>query len=100
LKRQCEILFIRFFNIILNQINIGVIINKIMNKTFKNLKNQIDKADSSVSDLLKIYSKTSSDLKKANQIIEDLSKKLLVSENAIHNTKKQVESLIDLVKKN
>ena len=71
-----------------------------MNKTFKNLKNQIDKADSSVSDLIKIYSKTSSDLKKANQIIEDLSKKLLVSENAIHNTKKQVESLIDLVKKN
>ena len=71
-----------------------------MNKTFKNLKNQIDKADSSVSDLLKIYSKTSLDLKKANQIIEDLSKKLLVSENAIHNTKKQVESLIDLVKKN
>ena len=71
-----------------------------MNKTFKNLKNQIDKADSSVSDLLKIYSKTSSDLKKANQIIEDLSKKLLVSENAIHSTKKQVESLIDLVKKN
>lgn len=71
-----------------------------MNKTFKNLKNQIDKANSSVSDLLKIYSKTSSDLKKANQIIEDLSKKLLVSENAIHNTKKQVESLIDLVKKN
>ena len=71
-----------------------------MNKTFKNLKNQIDKADSSVSDLLKIYSKTSSDLKKANQIIEDLSKKLLVSENAIHNTKKQVESLIDFVKKN
>ena len=71
-----------------------------MNKTFKNLKNQIDKADSSVSDLLKVYSKTSSDLKKANQIIEDLSKKLLVSENAIHNTKKQVESLIDLVKKN
>ena len=71
-----------------------------MNKTFKNLKNQIDNADSSVSDLLKIYSITSSDLKKANQIIEDLSKKLLVSENAIHNTKKQVESLIDLVKKN
>ena len=71
-----------------------------MNKTFKNLKNQIDSVDSSVSDLLKIYSKTSSDLKKANQIIEDLSKKLLVSENAIHNTKKQVESLIDLVKKN
>jgi peptidoglycan hydrolase CwlO-like protein len=71
-----------------------------MNKTFKNLKNQIDNADSSVSDLLKIYSKTSSDLKKANQIIEDLSKKLLVSENVIHNTKKQVESLVDLVKKN
>ena len=71
-----------------------------MNKTFKNLKNQIDKADSSVSDLLKVYSKTSLDLKKANQIIEDLSKKLLVNENAIHNTKKQVESLIDLVKKN
>ena len=71
-----------------------------MNKTFKNLKNQIDKADSSVSDLIILNSKTSSDLKKANQIIEDLSKKLLVSENAIHNTKKQVESLIDLVKKN
>ena len=71
-----------------------------MNKTFKNLKNQIDKADSSVSDLLKIYSKTSSDLKKANQIIEDLSKKLLASENVIYNTKKKVESLVDLVKKN
>ena len=71
-----------------------------MNKTFKNLKNQIDNADSSVSDLLKIYSKTSSDLKKANQIIEDLSKKLLVSENAIYNTKKQVESLIELIKRN
>ena len=39
-------------------------------------------------------------VEKANQMIEDLSKKLLVSENAINNTKKQVESLIDLVKKN
>ena len=71
-----------------------------MNKTFKNLKNHIDEADSSISHLLKIYSKTSSDLEKANQMIEDLSRKLLASENAINNTKKQVESLIDLVKKN
>ena len=71
-----------------------------MNKIFKNLKNHIDNADSSISHLLKIYSETSSDLEKANQMIEDLSKKLLVSENAINNTKKQVESLIDLVKKN
>jgi|TARA_X000000368_G_scaffold349234_1_gene289248 predicted nucleic acid-binding Zn-ribbon protein len=71
-----------------------------MNKTFKNLKNHIDNVDYSISRLLKLYSKKSSDLEKANQIIEELSKKLLTSENAIHNTKKQVESLIDLVKKN
>lgn len=71
-----------------------------MNKTFKNLKNHIDNVDYSISRLLKLYSKKSSDLEKANQIIEELSKKLLASENAIHNTKKQVESLIDLVKKN
>ena len=71
-----------------------------MNKTFKNLKNHIDSVDYSISSLLKLYSKKSSDLEKANQIIEELSKKLLTSENAIHNTKKQVESLIDLVKKN
>lgn len=70
-----------------------------MNKTFKNLKNHIDNVDYSISRLLKLYSKKSSDLEKANQIIEELSKKLLTSENAIHNTKKQVESLIDLVKK-
>ena len=71
-----------------------------MNKTFKNLKNHIDSVDYSISSLLKLYSKKSSDLEKANQIIEELSKKLLTSENAIHNTKKQVESLIDWVKKN
>ena len=71
-----------------------------MKKNFKNLKNHIEKADSSISRLLKLYSKKSLDLEKANQMIEDLSRKLLASENAIHHTKKQVESLIDLVKKN
>ncbi len=71
-----------------------------MNKTFKNLKNYTDKANSSISRLLKLYKKQSLDLDKANQMIEDLSKELLAKESSKNNAKMQVESLIELVKKN
>jgi len=70
-----------------------------MNKTFKNLKNYADKVDFSISRLLKLYKRKSSDLDKANQMIEDLSKELLAKESANNNAKMQLESLMDLVKR-
>ena len=50
-----------------------------MNKTFENLKNYINEADTSISELLDLYLKKSAELEKASQLTEDLSKKLLTS---------------------
>ena len=52
-----------------------------MNKTFESLKNYIIEADTSISDLLDLYNKKSAELDKVSQLTEDLSKKLLESEN-------------------
>jgi hypothetical protein len=71
-----------------------------MNKTFENLKNYINEADTSISELLDLYLKKSAELEKAIQLTEDLSKKLLTSENINREAKKEIESLINYVKNN
>tara|TARA_Y100000768_G_scaffold165019_1_gene123504 strand:+ start:385 stop:600 length:216 start_codon:yes stop_codon:yes gene_type:complete len=71
-----------------------------MNKTFENLKNYINEADIRISELLDLYNEKSAELDKANQITEDLSKKLLTSENINREAKKEIESLINYVKNN
>ena len=71
-----------------------------MNKTFENLKNYINEADKRISELLDLYNEKSAELDKANQITEDLSKKLLTSENINREAKKEIESLINYVKNN
>ena len=71
-----------------------------MNKTFENLKNYINEADTSISELLDLYIKKSAELKKARQLTEDLSKKLLTSENINREARKEIESLINYVKNN
>ena len=71
-----------------------------MNKTFESLKNYIIEADTSISDLLDLYIKKSAELDKVSQLTEDLSKKLLESENINREAKKEIESLINYVKNN
>ena len=71
-----------------------------MNKTFESLKNYINEADTSISDLLDLYIKKSAELDRVNQLTEDLSKKLLESENINREAKKEIESLISYVKNN
>ena len=71
-----------------------------MSKTFKNLKKFIDEANSSVTDLLKLYSDKSAELEKASQLNEDLSKKLLASEKIKREARKEIELLINYVKSN
>ena len=71
-----------------------------MNKTFKNLKNYINEADTSISKLLDLYLKKSLELEKASKLTEDLSKKLLASENINREARKEIESLINYVKNN
>jgi len=71
-----------------------------MNKTFESLKNYIIEADTSISDLLELYIKKSAELDKVNQLTEDLSKKLLESENINREARKEIESLINYVKNN
>ena len=71
-----------------------------MNKTFESLKNYINEADTSISDLLDLYIKKSAELDKVNQLTEDLSKKLLESENINREARKEIESLISYVKNN
>ncbi len=71
-----------------------------MNKTFKSLKNYIIEADTSISDLLDLYIKKSAELDKVSQLTEDLSKKLLESENINRKARKEIESLINYVKNN
>ena len=71
-----------------------------MNKTFESLKNYINEADTSISDLLDLYIKKSAELDRGNQLTEDLSKKLLESENINREARKEIESLISYVKNN
>lgn len=71
-----------------------------MNKTFESLKNYIIEADTSISDLLDLYIKKSSELDRVSQLTEDLSKKLLESENINREARKEIESLISYVKNN
>ena len=71
-----------------------------MNKTFESLKNYIIEADTSTSDLLDLYIKKSAELEKVSQLTEDLSKKLLESENINREARKEIESLINYVKNN
>mgnify|MGYP003297859947 FL=1 len=71
-----------------------------MNKTFESLKNYIVEADTSISDLLDLYIKKSAELDRVNQLTEDLSKKLLESENINREARKEIESLISYVKNN
>jgi hypothetical protein len=71
-----------------------------MNKTFESLKNYINEADTSISDLLDLYIKKSAELDRVNQLTEDLSKKLLESENINREARKEIESLINYVKNN
>ena len=71
-----------------------------MNKTFESLKNYIVEADTSISDLLDLYIKKSAELDKVSQLTEDLSKKLLESENINREARKEIESLINYVKNN
>ena len=71
-----------------------------MNKTFESLKNYIIEADTSISDLLDLYIKKSSELDRVSQLTEDLSKKLLESENINREARKEIESLINYVKNN
>ena len=71
-----------------------------MNKTFESLKNYIIEADTSISDLLDLYIKKSSELDRVTQLTEDLSKKLLESENINREARKEIESLISYVKNN
>ena len=71
-----------------------------MNKTFESLKNYIIEADTSISDLLDLYIKKSAELDRVNQLTEDLSKKLLESENINREARKEIESLISYVKNN
>ena len=71
-----------------------------MNKTFENLKNYINEADTSISELLDLYIKKSAELEKAIQLTEDLSKKLLTSENINREAKIEIASLINYVKNN
>lgn len=71
-----------------------------MNKTFESLKNYIIEADTSISDLLDLYIKKSAELDKVSQLTEDLSKKLLESENINRKARKEIESLINYVKNN
>ena len=59
-----------------------------MNKTFESLKNYIIEADTSISDLLDLYIKKSAELDRVNQLTEDLSKKLLESENINREARK------------
>ena len=65
-----------------------------MNKTFESLKNYIIEADTSISDLLDLYIKKSAELDRVNQLTEDLSKKLLESENINREARKEIESLM------
>ena len=62
-----------------------------MNKTFESLKNYIIEADTSISDLLDLYIKKSAELDKVSQLTEDLSKKLLESENINREANSQEE---------
>ena len=71
-----------------------------MNKTFESLKNYIIEADTSISDLPDLYIKKSAELDKVSQLTEDLSKKLLESENINREARKEIESLINYVKNN
>ena len=71
-----------------------------MNKTFENLKNYINEADTSISELIDLYIKKSAELDRVNQLTEDLSKKLLESENINREARKEIESLINYVKNN
>ena len=71
-----------------------------MNKTFESLKNYIIEADTSTSDFLDLYIKKSAELDKVSQLTEDLSKKLLESENINREARKEIESLINYVKNN
>ena len=71
-----------------------------MNKTFESLKNYIIEADTSISDLLDLYIEKSAELDRVNQLTEDLSKKLLESENINREARKEIESLINYVKNN
>tara|TARA_B100000242_G_C43042970_1_gene486691 strand:+ start:2303 stop:2518 length:216 start_codon:yes stop_codon:yes gene_type:complete len=71
-----------------------------MNKTFESLKNYIIEADTSISDLLDLYIKKSAELDKVSQLTEDLSKKLLESENINREARKEIESLINYIKNN
>ena len=71
-----------------------------MNKTFESLKNYIIEVDTSISDLLDLYIKKSAELDRVNQLTEDLSKKLLESENINREARKEIESLINYVKNN
>ena len=71
-----------------------------MNKTFESIKNYIIEADTSISDLLDLYIKKSAELDRVNQLTEDLSKKLLESENINREARKEIESLINYVKNN
>ena len=71
-----------------------------MNKTFESLKNYIIEADTSISDLLDLYIKKSAELDRVNQLTEDLSKKILESENINREARKEIESLISYVKNN
>ena len=71
-----------------------------MNKTFESLKNYIIEADTSISDLLDLYIKKSAELDRVSQLTEDLSKKLLESENINREARKEIESLINYVKNN
>lgn len=71
-----------------------------MNKTFENLNNYINEADTRISELLDLYIEKSAELEKANQLTEDLSKKLLMIENTNREAKKEIESLINYVKNN
>ena len=71
-----------------------------MNITFESLKNYIIEADTSTSDLLDLYIKKSAELEKVSQLTEDLSKKLLESENINREARKEIESLINYVKNN
>lgn len=71
-----------------------------MNKTFESLKNYIIEADTSISDLLDLYIKKSAELDRVNKLTEDLSKKLLESENINREAKKEIQSLINYVKNN
>ena len=71
-----------------------------MNKTFENLKIYINEADTNISDLIDLYIKKSAELERASQLTEDLSKKLLASENINREARKEIESLINFVKNN